>query len=105
MHANFFSGHGLRVVSSEQCNSQVLDRPGTTLNGLRGCMVGAVEYDWHPRLRRQAEAVVAAGGTVTVVALRTADQPAAQTVDGVRVERLPVAKYRGASVRAYLWLY
>lgn len=67
---------------------------------LRVCLVAAAEYDWHPRLRRHAEALAARGDSVTAVVLRAGDRPPCEVVDGVRVVRLPVRKYRGELILA-----
>lgn len=72
---------------------------------LHVCMITAGEYDWHPRVRRQAEALAARGDCVTAVVLQADGRPAREVVDGVKVVRLPVRKYRGESARAYLRLY
>jgi glycosyltransferase involved in cell wall biosynthesis len=72
---------------------------------LRVCMLTVGEYDSHPRVRRQAEALAARGDTVTAVALHAPGRPEHQVIDGVTVVRLPVHKYRGQSARAYLSLY
>jgi glycosyltransferase involved in cell wall biosynthesis len=68
-------------------------------------MVVISEYESDPRVRRQAEALVARGDEVTVVALNAPGRPAVDTVDGVRVVHLPTRKYRGSSAMAYLSLY
>jgi glycosyltransferase involved in cell wall biosynthesis len=68
-------------------------------------MLTIAEYDSHPRVRRQAEALVARGDSVTAVALHADGRPALEMVDGVNVVRLPVRKYRGESAQAYLRLY
>jgi hypothetical protein len=53
-------------------------------------MLTIAEYDSHPRVRRQAEALVARGDSVTAVALHADGRPALEMVDGVNVVRLPV---------------
>ncbi len=68
-------------------------------------MVVISEYESDPRVRRQAEALVARGDQVTVVALNAPGRPAVDTLDGVRVVHLPTHKYRGSSAKAYLSLY
>jgi glycosyltransferase involved in cell wall biosynthesis len=68
-------------------------------------MVVASEYESDPRVRRQAEALVARGDEVTVLALHAPGRPVVDTLEGVRVVHLPTHKYRGSSARAYLSLY
>lgn len=68
-------------------------------------MVIASEYEFNPRVRRQAEALAARGDDVTVLALAAPDRPPVETIDGVHVVHAPVRKYRGSSTIAYLNLY
>jgi glycosyltransferase involved in cell wall biosynthesis len=68
-------------------------------------MLVASEYESDSRVRRQAEALVERGDEVTVLALSGGGRPEVETLDGVRVVHLPVAKYRGDSSSAYLKLY
>jgi glycosyltransferase involved in cell wall biosynthesis len=68
-------------------------------------MVVASEYESDPRVRRQAEALVARGDEVTVLSLHAPGRPVVDTLEGVRVVHLPTRKYRGSSARAYLSLY
>jgi len=68
-------------------------------------MLVVSQYESDPRVRRQAEALVARGDQVTVLALHADGRPADDLVDGVRVIHLPVRKYRGDSATAYLSLY
>lgn len=72
---------------------------------LRVGMLVVSQYESDPRVRRQAEALVARGDEVTVVALHAEGRPADDMVDGVRVIHLPTRKYRGDSTTAYLSLY
>lgn len=62
-------------------------------------------YDEDPRVRRQAEALVAAGHAVDVYALRRPDDPAQSDVGGVRVRRLDVQRHQGAGPATYLREY
>jgi len=62
-------------------------------------------YASDPRPRRMAEALVGAGWEVTVLCLGRQGEPTRQVVDGVRVLALPIFRYRGGSVAAYLWAY
>ncbi|MGN9906641.1 glycosyltransferase family 4 protein [Phytohabitans sp. LJ34] len=72
---------------------------------LRIGMIVVSEYESDPRVRRQAEALVARGDEVTVVALAAPGRPEIDVVDGVNVVHLPTRKYRGSSAKAYLSLY
>ncbi|BCB91400.1 hypothetical protein Psuf_087130 [Phytohabitans suffuscus] len=72
---------------------------------LRIGMIVVSEYESDPRVRRQAEALVARGDEVTVVALAAPGRPEVDVVDGVKVVHLPTRKYRGSSAKAYLSLY
>ena len=63
------------------------------------------EYEANPRVRRQAEALVARGDEVTVLALHAEGRPRLDGVDGVRVIHTPTRKYRGDSTSSYLSLY
>jgi glycosyltransferase involved in cell wall biosynthesis len=62
-------------------------------------------YEEDPRVRREAESLVAAGRPVDVFALRRADDPVESVVDGVRVRHLDVQRHQGASVPVYLAEY
>ena len=63
------------------------------------------EYEANPRVRRQAEALVARGDEVTVLALHAEGRPRRDVVDGVRVVHTPTRKYRGDSTSSYVSLY
>jgi glycosyltransferase involved in cell wall biosynthesis len=71
----------------------------------RVCAVAYTDYCSDPRVRREAEALVSRGDRVTVLALKAPDDPLEETVDGVRLVHLPVARYRGNEVRPYLQSY
>ncbi len=62
-------------------------------------------YEEDPRVRREAETIVRAGRQVDVFALRRPGQLAEETIDGVRVIRLPVERHQGARLRTYLAEY
>lgn len=79
--------------------------PPQRIRPLRVGMVVVSEYESDPRVRRQAEALVARGDEVTVLALDAPGRPEVDIVDGVRVVHLPTRKYRGSSAKAYLSLY
>jgi glycosyltransferase involved in cell wall biosynthesis len=57
-----------------------------------------------PRVRREAEALAAAGHRVDVLCLRDAGQSRRETVAGVRYLRLPLRRRRGGVLR-YAWEY
>ena len=62
-------------------------------------------YDEDPRVRREAESLVAAGRPVDVYALRRPDDPAWNEVAGVSVRRLDVQRHQGAGLGTYLGEY
>src|SRR5262245_42994091 len=63
------------------------------------CMLLQNHYDTDIRVRRKAEALVAAGYSVDVLALRGARSPAHYTLNGVHVRTVGLAKKRGSIVR------
>ena len=62
-------------------------------------------YEEDPRVRRQAEAILAAGRPVDVIALRRPGDPPDGDVAGVRVYRLDVQRHQGAGLGTYLAEY
>ncbi len=62
-------------------------------------------YEEDPRVRREAEALVAAGHPVTVFALRNPGTAPRERVAGVDLERLGVRRHQGASLPTYLGEY
>jgi glycosyltransferase involved in cell wall biosynthesis len=62
-------------------------------------------YEEDPRVRREAEAIVAAGRPVDVYALRRPDDPPTEILDGVTVRRLGVQRHQGAGLRTYIREY
>lgn len=62
-------------------------------------------YEEDPRVRKEAEAIVAAGLEVDVFALRAPGQPAEVTINGVSLTRLPVQRHQGAGIAVYLREY
>ena len=62
-------------------------------------------YEEDPRVRREAEALVAAGRPVIVFALRNPGTARAERVAGVDVVRLSVQRHQGASPGVYLAEY
>jgi glycosyltransferase involved in cell wall biosynthesis len=62
-------------------------------------------YEEDPRVRREAEALVAAGREVDVFALRRPDDPPTEVLDGVTIRRLGVQRHQGAGLLTYLREY
>lgn len=62
-------------------------------------------YDEDPRVRREAEALVAAERPVDVFALRRPGDAARATVGGVSVHRLDVQRHQGAPLATYVVEY
>jgi glycosyltransferase involved in cell wall biosynthesis len=79
--------------------------PGRPGPGRPVALLSHSYYEEDPRVRRQAEALAAAGWSVDVFALRRPGEPAAGVLEGVRVERLDVRRHQGAGVPTYLAEY
>lgn len=62
-------------------------------------------YDEDPRVRREAESLVASGRPVDVYALRRPDDPASTELNGVSVRRLNVQRHQGAGLGTYMVEY
>ena len=62
-------------------------------------------YEEDPRVRREAEAVVASGRDVDVFALRGEGSARDGTLEGVRIRRLDVQRHQGAGIGTYLVEY
>lgn len=62
-------------------------------------MVVQSVYDFDPRVRRKAEALVAAGYSVDVLSLRGDGGPKDYTLDGVNVSTIGLGKKRGSLIR------
>ena len=62
-------------------------------------------YEEDPRVRREAEAIVASGRPVDVYALRQPGALGREVIDGVRLRRLPVQRHQGAGLAIYLGEY
>jgi glycosyltransferase involved in cell wall biosynthesis len=71
---------------------------------LRVCMVVHAYYEGDARVRRYAESLVTAGHAVDVLALRAKDKPKREELRGVAVQRLPLSRRRGGTLR-YLFEY
>jgi glycosyltransferase involved in cell wall biosynthesis len=62
-------------------------------------------YDEDPRVRREAESLVAAGRPVRVVGLRRPDDDPEGILEGVGVQRLNVQRHQGSGLGTYLREY
>jgi glycosyltransferase involved in cell wall biosynthesis len=62
-------------------------------------------YEEDPRVRREAESLVAAGREVDVFALRRDGDPATGELAGVGIRRIDVRRHQGASLWVYLSEY
>ena len=69
------------------------------------CMIVHAYYEEDPRVRREAEALVAAGWEVDVFGLRRPGETASAVVEGVNLRRLPVQRHQGAGLSVYLAEY
>jgi len=66
------------------------------------CMIVHAYYPLaETRVQREAEALIAAGYEVDIVALRLPDEAPLETVNGVTVHRLPVRRDRGRATRGF----
>ncbi len=62
-------------------------------------------YEEDPRVRRQAETLVAAGRPVDVFSLRRPGDPSEGALQGVRITRLDVQRHQGSPIATYLTEY
>lgn len=62
-------------------------------------------YEEDPRVRREAEALVASGRSVDVFALRRPADPPTEVLHGVTIQRLDVQRHQGAGLGTYLREY
>ncbi len=62
-------------------------------------------YEEDPRVRREAEALVAAGRPVVVYGLRRPGDPRIGELDGVEIHRIDVQRHQGAGVVTYVREY
>jgi glycosyltransferase involved in cell wall biosynthesis len=69
------------------------------------CMIVHAYYEEDPRVRREAETLVAAGWEVDVFGLRREGEEPAAIVAGVNLRRLPVGRHQGAGLPVYLVEY
>jgi hypothetical protein len=58
-------------------------------------------HEEDPRVRREAESLVASGRPVTVYALRRPADPVAEELAGVDVRRIDVQRHQGAALATY----
>lgn len=63
------------------------------------CMLVQSVYDFDPRVRRKAEALIAAGNAVDVLALRPANGRQRYNLNGVNVRTISLGKKRGSLAR------
>src|SRR5262249_14941211 len=66
------------------------------------CLVVQMVYDIDVRVRRKAEALVAAGYSVDVLALRPRGGEKSYTLNGVNVQTVSLGKKRGSLARYFL---
>jgi len=69
------------------------------------CMIVHAYYEEDPRVRREAETLVAAGWEVDVYGLRRPGEESTAVVAGVNLRRLPVGRHQGAGLPVYLVEY
>ena len=69
------------------------------------CMIVHSYYEEDPRVRREAEALVARGRPVDVIALRRPGDGPTGTLNGVRIRRIDVQRHQGAGLWVYLREY
>jgi glycosyltransferase involved in cell wall biosynthesis len=72
---------------------------------LRCAMVAYTYYVSDPRVLREAEALVSRGDEVEVFCLRKPGEAAEEAIQGVRLRRLPMARYRGGNSLVYVGSY
>jgi glycosyltransferase involved in cell wall biosynthesis len=68
-------------------------------------MIVHAYYEEDPRVRREAETLIAAGWEVDVFGLRRPGESPNAVVAGVNLHRLPVGRHQGASLPVYLAEY
>jgi glycosyltransferase involved in cell wall biosynthesis len=68
-------------------------------------MIVHAYYEEDPRVRRQAETLVAAGRPVRVIGLRRPDDPVDSELSGVRIRHLDVQRHQGAGLGTYVREY
>jgi glycosyltransferase involved in cell wall biosynthesis len=68
-------------------------------------MIVHAYYEEDPRVRREAESLVAAGRPVLVLSLKRPELPADDVLEGVHVRRLDEQRHQGAGLATYLREY
>jgi glycosyltransferase involved in cell wall biosynthesis len=68
-------------------------------------MIVHAYYEEDPRVRREAESLVAAGRPVLVLSLKRPELPAEDVLQGVHVRRLDEQRHQGAALGTYLREY
>jgi glycosyltransferase involved in cell wall biosynthesis len=68
------------------------------------CMIAYTYYARDPRVRREAEALVEVGHSVSFITLREKGEHSREIVNGVQLIRLPLGRWRGSSA-GYLLSY
>ncbi len=81
------------------------DEPRTRRPRRPVAMVVHSYYEEDPRVRREAESLVADGRPVDVFALRRPEDPPEAVVEGVRVHHLDVQRHQGSPLPVYLAEY
>ncbi|HEX7473334.1 MAG TPA: glycosyltransferase family 4 protein [Candidatus Limnocylindrales bacterium] len=84
------------------------DTPDTSRVRAPGHAVAMITHSYYEedsRVRREAEAVFAAGRAVDVYGLRRPGDEAEDVIDGVNVHRIDVRRHQGAGVATYLGEY
>jgi glycosyltransferase involved in cell wall biosynthesis len=76
-----------------------------TGQGRPALMIVHAYYEEDPRVRRQAETLVASGRPVRVIGLRRADDPVDSELAGVRIRHVDVQRHQGAGVATYIREY
>ena len=68
-------------------------------------MIAYTNYEYDPRVRREAEALAARGDTVDFLCLKEEDDPPSKILAGVRLLHLKIRRYRGDNGLRYLLSY
>lgn len=76
-----------------------------TPRGRPALMIVHAYYEEDPRVRRQAETLVATGRPVRVIGLRRPGDPADSQLDGVNIRSLDVQRHQGAGIGVYVREY
>ena len=92
-----------RLSPAEASPGETPRRTGTARRPV--AMIVHSYYDEDPRVRREAESLVASGRPVDVFGLRRADDEPRAVLNGVNVRRLDVQRHQGAGLGTYLREY